>query len=192
MDEADLIEASQRGDLTAFNRLALHYQELVYNLTYRMLGDAEAAADATQDTFLSAFQNIKRLRGASLRSWVLRIATNACYDQLRRRQRRPSASLESLQEMHALPERGDSSTTPEEHVLHRELQGYIQSGLAQLPADQRLALILSDIHGLNYAEIAQVTDSPLGTVKSRLSRGRAHLRDYLLTCSELLPSRFRL
>ncbi|MBC7251685.1 MAG: sigma-70 family RNA polymerase sigma factor, partial [Anaerolineae bacterium] len=88
MDEKTLIAAAQQGDLEAFNRLVLTYQNITYNLAYRILGDADAAADATQDAFLSAYRAITRFRGGSFKAWLLRIVTNACYDQLRIKQRR--------------------------------------------------------------------------------------------------------
>src|SRR5512139_3503267 len=96
MDEAGLIRAAQQGDLTAVNRLVLAYQDMVYNQAYRMIGEPEAADDATQDAFISAFKHIRSYRGGSFKAWLLRIVTNACYDQLRVKQRRPTASLDAL------------------------------------------------------------------------------------------------
>ncbi|MFQ6059549.1 MAG: RNA polymerase sigma factor, partial [Anaerolineae bacterium] len=193
MDEQALIKAARKGDARAFNQLVRAYQSLAYNVAYRILGDAEAAADATQDAFLSAFQALGRFRGGSFRAWLLRIVTNACYDQLRRQQRRPTSSLEDL-----LPEPDTSSyfthkgEAPEDYALRQELGRIIQQGLQTLPPDQRMTLVLSDVQGLSYQEIAEVTQVSLGTVKSRLSRGRARLRDYLLAQEELLPARYRL
>src|SRR6476660_2531779 len=96
MDEQDQIAAAQRGSLGAFNDLVRAYEQRVFNLCYRMLGEREAAADATQETFLSAYRALDRFRGGSFKAWVLRIAANACYDQLRIRQRRPSQSLDHM------------------------------------------------------------------------------------------------
>jgi RNA polymerase sigma-70 factor (ECF subfamily) len=193
MDEKALIAAAQRGEVRAFNQLVLTYQSMVYNLAYRILGDAEAAADASQDTFLSAFRAIKKFRGGSFKAWLLRIATNACYDQLRYKQRRPTSPLEALlTETDHPPSFTDPTEGPEDYTLRQELGRAIQAGLNTLPPDQRIALVLSDVQGLSYQEIAEVTRSSLGTVKSRLSRGRAKLRDYLLEQGELLPARYRL
>ncbi|MFB0533558.1 MAG: RNA polymerase sigma factor [Anaerolineae bacterium] len=193
MDEKALIAAAQRGEVPAFNQLVLTYQSMVYNLAYRILGDADAAADASQDTFLSAFRAIKKFRGGSFKAWLLRIATNACYDQLRYKQRRPTSSLEALLVETDHPSSfTDPTEGPEDYTLRQELGRVIQAGLNALPSDQRTALILSDVQGLSYQEIAKVTRSSLGTVKSRLSRGRAKLRDYLLEQGELLPARYRL
>ena len=192
VNEQPLIAASQRGDVTAFNRLVILYQEQAYNLAYRMLGNSESAADAAQDTFVSAFQAIKSFRGGSFRAWVLRIATNACYDQLRRRQRQPAVSLDAIiEETGDVPPIASNSPTPEEVASRKELAAYIQRSLLELPPDQRIVVALSDVQGFAYEEIAEITRSSLGTVKSRLSRGRAHLRDYLLRQPELLPSDFR-
>jgi len=192
VNEQPLIAASQRGDVTAFNRLVILYQEQAYNLAYRMLGNSESAADAAQDTFVSAFQAIKSFRGGSFRAWVLRIATNACYDQLRSAQRQPAVSLDAIiEETGDVPPIASNSPTPEEVASRKELAAYIQRSLLELPPEQRIVVALSDVQGFSYEEIAEITRGSLGTVKSRLSRGRAHLRDYLLRQPELLPSDFR-
>lgn len=192
MDEQALIAAARRGDVQAFNRLVLNYQALVYNVAYRMLHDADSAADATQETFLSAFHGLGAFRGGSFKAWLLRIVTNACYDQLRVAQRRPTSSLDDLQ---VDPDHSttllDESESPEDYALRQDLGRAIQTGLDTLPPDQRATVILSDIQGLSYEEIAQVTAVSLGTVKSRLSRGRARLREYLQSQEELLPGRYR-
>jgi RNA polymerase sigma factor (sigma-70 family) len=192
-EEQRLVEAGQRGDVEAFNQIVRLYEGRVYNLCYRMLGDPDSAADATQDTFIAAYRNLRSFRGGVFRSWLLRIATNNCYDVLRSRKRRPATSLDAAREPDDdgigfdLPDTGES---PDEFALRRELGAAIQQGLALLPEDQRAVLILSDIQGMAYEEIAQITNTNLGTVKSRLSRGRARLRD-LLKQGELLPARYR-
>ena len=193
MDEQALIATARRGDAQAFNRLIETYQAIVYNVAYRILHDQDAAADAAQEAFLSAFHGLASFRGGSFKAWLLRIVTNACYDQLRVAQRRPTSSLDDLQ---VDPDHSamllDEAETPEEYALRQDLGRSIQAGLDELPADQRATLILSDIQGLSYEEIAQATSVSLGTVKSRLSRGRARLRDYLQSREELLPNRYRL
>ena len=192
-EERRLVETARRGDVESFNALVRLYEGRVYNLCYRMLGDGDSAADAAQDAFLSAFRNLRSFRGGSFRSWMLRIATNACYDVLRVRKRRPSVSLDiaSDTEDDASPlQIPDNAEAPDEFALRRELASAIQHGLASLPEEQRVILILSDIQGLAYEEIAQITDTNLGTVKSRLSRGRARLRE-VLKAGELLPARYR-
>ena len=194
MDEKALIEAARRGDVGSFNQLVLSYQSMAYNVAYRILGDRDAAADATQDAFLSAFKAIGKFRGGSFRSWLLRIVTNACYDQLRRKQRQPTASLDALLLSNPAPVRPltDPQESPEEHAMRQELSDALQVGISSLPPEQRTTLVLSDIQGLTYQEIAEITGVSLGTVKSRLSRARSKLRDFLLEQEELLPSRYRL
>ena len=192
-EERRLVEIAQRGDVESFNELVRLFEGRVYTLCYRMLGDADSAADAAQDAFLSAFRNLRSFRGGSFRSWMLRIATNTCYDVLRVRKRRPSVSLdiEADDESASSPlQIADTAESPDDFSLRRELAAAIQDGLTTLPDEQRIVLILSDIQGLPYEEIAQITNSNLGTVKSRLSRGRARLRE-VLKAGELLPTRYR-
>jgi RNA polymerase sigma-70 factor (ECF subfamily) len=192
-EERRLVEAARRGEVESFNALVRLYEGRVYNLCYRMLGDPDSAADAAQDAFLAAFRNLRSFRGGSFRSWLLRIATNTCYDVLRVRKRRPTISLdiESKGDDDDTPlQIADTAESPDDFALRRELAAAIQGGLAALPEEQRIILILSDIQGLAYEEIAEITSTNLGTVKSRLSRGRARLRD-ILKAGELLPTRYR-
>lgn len=192
-DEAQLITDSQRGDVRAFNVLVERYQGRLYNLCYRMLGDPDAAADVTQDAFLSAYRNIKRYRGGSFAAWLMRIAQNGCYDYLRARQRKPTTSIDALigdEEEHAPRQFEDQHEAPDDRSLRNELAHEIQRSLDQLDPDQRMVVIMSDIQGLSYDEISAATGWPLGTVKSRLSRGRAQLR-VVLRQGELLPARYR-
>jgi RNA polymerase sigma-70 factor (ECF subfamily) len=192
-DEPALITAAQLGSLPAFNQLILHYQGLAYNVAYRILSDPDGAADATQDGFIKAFARIGQYRGGSFKAWLLRIITNTCYDTLRSHKRRPTSSLDTEDDD---PEHDatlqDAAERPDEYVMRQELAGTIQAAIGQLPADQRTVLILCDIEGLDYQEIAEATGAALGTVKSRLSRARARVRDILLSQKELLPSQYRL
>jgi RNA polymerase sigma-70 factor (ECF subfamily) len=194
MDEATWISDARRGDLNAFNQLVLKYQGVVYNTAYRILGDVDGAADATQEAFISAHLALGGYRGGSFRAWLLRIVTNACYDYLRYKQRRPGSSLEAATERGAVGYDSLVATTvePEEYALRSELSDLLQAGINSLPAEQRIILVLADVQGFSYQEIAEMTGTSLGTVKSRLSRGRAKLRDYLLLRKELLPAKYRL
>jgi len=193
MDERALVVAAQRGDVQAYNHLVIAYQNLAYNVAYRILGQEEAAMDATQDAFLRGYRALSRFRGGSFKAWILRITTNCCYDQLRRRQRRPSVPIDDLvEDSEHWDMLRDSHETPEEHVERMAARQLIQAGIATLPAEQRTVLVLSDVEGLSYGEIAEVMQTSLGTVKSRLSRARAKLRDYLLAHQELLPDGYRL
>src|SRR6266487_5960695 len=170
-DEEQLIARSQRGDVNAFNELILHYQQTTYGVVYRMIGNAEIAADVTQDTFIAAFRAIQSFRGgSSFRAWLLRIASNQACDYWRRTNRHPQDSLDSMMDE---DEPHDSSmlnalvvteqaANPEEFLLNQELQELIQKGLQELPLDQRIAVILCDVHGLSYEEIAASTKTSLG------------------------------
>src|SRR6266568_3656580 len=194
------LKAAQGGDVAAFNTLVLEYQRQIFNVCYRTLGNSEDASDATQDALLSAFRGLKTFNGpaSGLRSWLLRIAVNTCYDQLRRRQRRPVDSLDAPST--ADPDREtslgdhvpDPSAGPEQHSLISETARQIQAALDQLPPDQRLTVTLCDVQGLSYDEAAQAMAVELGTVKSRLSRGRAQLRALLAAKGELPAASQRL
>jgi RNA polymerase sigma factor (sigma-70 family) len=196
VDEGELLARSQQGNVAAFNQLVMAYQEMVYNVALRIMGDPEAAADATQDAFISAFRSIHSYRGGSFKVWLLRIVTNACYDELRTRKRRPTESLDAMDATsgHEESARGaiaSSLESPEDYALRQDMRAQIQQGLLALPEDQRVVIVLSDVQGFSYEEISAITNSSLGTVKSRLSRGRARLRDFLQE-RELSPSTGRL
>jgi RNA polymerase sigma-70 factor (ECF subfamily) len=196
MDEAYLIETAQRGDLDAFNSLVLAYQDYVYNQAYRIMGEEAAAADAVQEAFVSAFHNIRSFRGGSFRAWLFRIVTNACYDELRQRKRKPTTSLEPLddsgEEIESPQWLADPSESPEEALVRTQLADAIQHCLQGLPEEYRTVAVLVDVQGMDYDEAAQVIRKPLGTVKSRLARARLRLRECLQGFGELLPVIFRL
>ncbi len=193
MNEQALIAAAARGELRAFNQLIQQYQALAYNVAYRMLDDTDAAADAVQEAAIKAFRGLKTYRGGSFKAWFLRIVTNNCYDWLRARSRHGASSLDDLAEdpdyADALVHPGEG---PEAHALREELSAFITHSVNALPTDQRLTLILADIEGIPYQEVADICSVPLGTVKSRLSRARLRLRDLLMQRAELLPQRYRL
>ena len=199
-DDAALVARSQRGDVAAFNCLVERYQESAYGLALRMLGEPETAADVTQDAFLSAFRHIGTFRGASFRPWLLRIVSNACYDYWRARARRQTTSLDALVDAepedegtggHVPAAMMDEQWDPERTALRSELVALIQAALLEIPMEQRLALVLSDIQGMSYEEIADVMQTSLGTVKSRISRARGRMRDVLRAHGELLPHTYR-
>src|SRR5579883_806097 len=200
-DEVQLIIRSQQGDVSAFNQLVLHYQQAVYNVVLRMLGDSDVAADITQDTFIAALRAISSFRaGSSFRAWLLRIASNQACDHWRRTHRHTQESLDSLIDeeeprtsgvLSNLIATGDQVNL-EESLLAHELQDLIARGLQELSLEQRVAVILCDIQGLSYEEIAIATQATLGTVRSRIARGRMRLRDYLYRHRELLPRSYRL
>jgi RNA polymerase sigma-70 factor (ECF subfamily) len=196
VDEIALIQTAKGGDLDSFNRLVLAYQDMVYSHAYRMIGEEESADDATQTTFISAYNHLSSFRGGSFKAWLLRIVTNACYDELRRRKRRPTIPLEPLddtgEEVESAHWMVDPADQPEDRIQRVELQRAIQHCLDKLPDEFRATVVLVDIQGLDYYEASQAIGKPIGTIKSRLARARLRLRDCLNGFAELLPSGFRL
>ncbi len=196
MDEIALIDAARGGDLDSFNRLVLAYQDMVYSHAFRMIGEEESADDATQSTFVSAYNHLNSFRGGSFKAWLLRIVTNACYDELRRRKRRPTVPLEPLddtgEEVESAHWMVDPSDPPEDQVQRMELQKAIQHCLEHLPEEFRSAVVMVDVQGLDYFEASQASGKPIGTIKSRLARARLKLRECLSGFAELLPAGFRL
>lgn len=179
-EETRLIAEARRGSLDAFNRLVRAYERQVYAVALRLVGQTDLAEDVTQDTFLLAYRSLPQFRGGLFRAWLLRIATNRCYDELRRRQRRPADSFEEL----GFEPQVEWSTLaagedPHEHAERLELARALEVALYQLPDEQRVVVVLSDVQGYTYEEIAAITGVSLGTIKSRLSRGRARLREVL-------------
>ncbi len=196
MDENALILEAKQGDLDAFNRLVLAYQDMVYAQAYRMINEPEAAEDATQDAFISAYRNLRSYRGGSFKAWLLRIVTNACYDELRRRKRRPTAPLEPLdqddEEIESPRWLADPDGSPEDDIERAELAEALQNCLQGLSPEFRAVVILVDMQGMDYQEASQAAGAALGTIKSRLARARQKMRDCLQGFRELLPANFRL
>lgn len=193
--ERTLIARGQEGDRAAFNALVEKYQSAAYALALRMLGDPDTAADVTQEAFFSAYRALATFHGSSFRAWLLRIVSNGCYDVFRARGRQPVTSLEAMLE-HDDTSSSDSrlpttmvdpSWSPEETALRGETISTIEAALLLLPPEQRLAVVLCDIQGMAYEEVARIMETPLGTVKSRIARARAQLRTLLTRGGELSP-----
>jgi RNA polymerase sigma-70 factor (ECF subfamily) len=187
---------NRAGDAYCFNCIIETLQSPAVNLARRLMGDWSLAEDAVQEGFISGYRAFTQFRGDNLRAWMLRIVANACRDMLRAKRARPAVSLAPLpsREDDATPSVADIPSTgesPEEHAQRGELRQAIDQGLASLGVEQRLALILVDVQGFSYEEAAQVLACSLGTIKSRVSRGRAGMRDFLRNTGELLPSQFR-
>ena len=189
-DEPQLVDRSRDGDLSAFNAIVERYQSQVYNVSARILGDRHLAEDVAQETFIKAHRSINGFRGGSLRAWLLRIASNLSLDATRSRKRRPTESLEAASERpgFSVP---SGAPGPEQETLQGELREAIQNCITSLPDDQRAVIVLVDVQGLSYDEAAEAIGSAVGTVKSRLARGRRRLRDALMEHWELLPAQFR-
>jgi len=179
-----LVERARGGDLDAFNDLVECYQDLLFSLVVRMVPDRDQAADAVQEAFFSAYRNIDRFRGGSFRSWVSRIAINAAMDTQRLRKRRPVEPYPELEDESWQPP-ADASADPVTSSLEAERHRALNAALAQVTDDQRAAIVLFDVEGYDYAEIAAMTGVSLGTVKSRIHRGRLALRALLLDRMDL-------
>ena len=195
-DDAPLVTQAQSGDRPAFNQLVVRYQDRIFGLCLRLTGDPDVADDAAQETFIAAYRHIQDFRGGSFPAWLMRIATRQCYDVHRRRQRRPTVSLDRPGRPYEEAE-GPAATLPdpkpgpEVAAEGRELEAVLQAGLLALPEDQRTALTMCDVLGYDYQTIADSTQVALGTVRSRINRGRRRLREYLAGHRELLPDPYR-
>jgi RNA polymerase sigma-70 factor (ECF subfamily) len=193
MDEADLIRQAKRHNLNAFNELVLLYQDMAYNVAYRIMGEGVSAADATQDAFISAYEKLHTFADeTNFKAWLLRIVTNKCYDMLKYNKRRPGSSLDEMTEANESSKWlvGDGAQ-PEEEQEVGEMVAAVQHCLDALPDDQRIVAILCDVEGYDYNAAAEIAATSLGTIKSRLSRARAKLRDCLRDFAELLPDKYR-
>jgi len=183
LEDGSLIQAARQGDLEAFNQLVLDYQNLVYRQAYTLLGDEEAAKDITQDTFIKAYRGLSKYRDGCFRVWLLRIATNACYDELRVRRRKQLLPLHAYdpdsEEENPLDYPVDPALSVEEQVERAELRTTLQHYIDELPVEFRTVLALVDILELDYAEAAKVLNIPIGTVKSRLARARLRMMQRL-------------
>lgn len=197
--ESELVSRAQQGQLEAFNLLVDRHQQAAYRVALRYMRDSDLAADVTQDAFIRAYRALDTFRndrGNGFRSWLLRITANRALDVLRSRARRPAASLEAMLGQTASnwePEAAEAG--PTEQAERRALREYIEQAIGELGDEQRLAVILYDIEGYSYDEIAEITGAAVGTVKSRLHRGRARLREMLLAdpgARELYASVLRL
>ena len=178
MDERELIARLQKRDEAAFEELIRQYEKKVYTLCFRMCGNSEDAEEAAQDAFLALWRGIDRFRQeSSLSTWIYRLASNACIDLMRRKKK--GAGSVSLDDEELFVDAVDPAPQPHEEAERRETQRLLQEGLLSLPAEYRSILLLREIEGLSYSEISAALDLELGTVKSRISRGRTLLRNFL-------------
>lgn len=173
-----LLERARAGDLDAFNDLVVCYQDQLFALVVRMVPDRDQASDVTQEAFFSAYRNLSRFRGGSVRAWLNRIAVNAAMDTQRARKRRPVQPYPELEDESWQPP-ADEGADPVHTALTSERSHALNAALAAITHDQRTAIVLFDVEGYDYAEIAGMTGVSLGTVKSRIHRGRLALRDQL-------------
>ncbi len=190
-DEQRFIQLTRDGNYDAFNRLVAEYQTAVYSVVLRMVRNRAVAEDITQDTFISAFRKISSYRGGIFRAWLFRIAKNASLDYLRKMARRPESSLDE-DIVYFSETVKDDSADPLADVLNAELARLIEQCLGGLSDDHRLAMVMIDVEGYQYDEVADSIGVSIGTVKSRLNRARARMRDCVQQQPELLPSAMRL
>ena len=181
MDERELIRRSQAGEKAAVEELLGRYEGLVYNLTLRYFGDRPEAADAGQEAMIRIYRSLGRFKGgSSFKTWVYRVVTNVCLDLLRRQKRRPSSLEELGGDERSFAPFPPAATDPAEATEREELRAILLQILGSLAAPYRFVLVLRDLEGLSYEEIASILGCPPGTVKSRLARARAALRRKLL------------
>jgi len=186
-NEQKLIERASGGDPSAFNRLMAEHERKMYAVALRMCSNREDAQDCLQEAMLRIYRSISSFKGqSSFGTWVYRITMNTCLDELRRKKNKAAASLDSLVDAGWSPT--DESDTPEKHSERKALRRELSGAIRELPEDMRSAVVLRDIHGYSYDEIAQVLDVNVGTVKSRISRAREKLRGKLQEITELFDT----
>ncbi len=179
-EDAGLVQRAKAGDRKAFEELVLRYQDRIYTVTVRVLGNRDDALEASQETFLKAYRALQRFDGRSaFYTWLFRIAVNSARSHRRKVRRRNELPMEYNQEGERWEPRDDGSERPLQRVLQRERQAVVQKALAELDREASTIIVLKDIQGLRYEEMAEVLDCPLGSVKSKLFRARQKLRKKL-------------
>lgn len=189
INEQKLIQMLKKRDIHAFEAFIKYYEKKVYNTAYRLMGSREDACDISQEVFLKVYKSINTFKGnSSLSTWVYRITTNLCLDELRKRKGVRFFSLDKpieTDEGEIYRETPDTSDSPEDIIDKKEVQVLVQGAINQLPVDQKTVIVLRDIQDLSYQQIAEVLDCSLGTVKSRLNRGRLALKQIIERKGEL-------
>ena len=184
MDETILIQKSQRGDMDAFEQLLLRYEKKVYTIAYKYMGNAEDASDLAQEAMIKVYQSIGTFRGEySFGTWIGRITANKCLDELRKRKKLQTTSLDEeleLEEGSVQKEIVSERDTPEQHTIRQETVHYVQQKLQQMKEEYRMVLVLRELEGHSYEDIADMLNCSLGTVKSRISRARNYLKELVL------------
>jgi RNA polymerase sigma-70 factor (ECF subfamily) len=185
MDDRDLAGRARRGDPEAFTQLMMQYQVPVYNMALRMVGRPDDAADIAQEAFTRAWVKIRTLRDAPFKSWLFQIAANLCYDHFRRGRRYGEMPDEETNKVIGL---GIATPDPQERAEASERNRLVRESIEALEPDMRLAIVLRDVNGMAYDEIAAVLRVPLGTVKSRIARARAQVQERLQQHPDFFPS----
>jgi RNA polymerase sigma-70 factor (ECF subfamily) len=186
MDDRDLVGRARRGDPEAFTQLMMQYQVPLYNMALRMVGRPDDAADIAQEAFTRAWQKIRTLRDAPFKSWLFQIAANLCYDHFRRGKR--YGSMPEDDQTSNVVSLGIATPDPQERAEASERNRLVRESILALEPDMRLAIILRDVNGMAYDEIAGVMGVPLGTVKSRIARARAQVQERLQQHPDFFPT----
>ena len=194
-EERILIDKSRRGDLEAFDKLVRQYEKNVFNTAYRLSGSYDDASDIAQEAFVRAWNNLKSFRGdAQFSTWLYRIVTNVFLDDRKKKRAHPHLSLDdelALDESSVERQYADTAPGPAEIAEGDERRKILHNAIGSLPENQRAMVVLYHSQGLSYEEIAEITDQPMGTVKSRLNRARLALRDRLQGVAELFDGALR-
>lgn len=194
--EKILIRKAKQGNMTAFEKLILQHEKTVYNIAYRMFHNEEDAKDMSQEVFIKVFRWIEKFdENAAFSTWLYRIAVNTCIDEIRKRKGKETYSMEENYETDDGEMKKQyvyDGPTPEESYLQKEMAEDVQGAINQLSPDHKTLVILRDVQGFSYAEIAEIVDCSLGTVKSRISRARLQLKNIMMQNRELLRERHRL
>lgn len=187
--EKDLLHRAQKGDLTAFEQLISGYQKKVFNIALKMLGNHEDASEAAQEALIKVFRSISGFKEeSSISTWIYRIATNTCLDELRKRKNNRVVYLDEeikLDDNEVTRQIEDDRPTPDILAEQKEIRGIVQKAVSMLSEDYRTVIVLRDIQGFSYQEIASITRCPEGTVKSRINRARQELKRILERKKEL-------
>ncbi len=187
MDDKHILAQARRGELDAFEELVRRYEKRVYAIALRSAGSPEDAADITQDVFLRAWRSIESFRGDSgFSTWLFRITMNICVDHARHRQTQPQTMALTNDEDEERPIH-DTAPTPEEYLDNSELGRELATALDEVSEEHRRIVLLRDVSGMSYTEIAEILEISEGTVKSRLARARIALRKVLLKRGNILP-----
>ena len=187
-NEQKLIQRASGGDPAAFNRLMAQHEKKMYAVALRMFGNREDAQDCLQEAMLRVYRAIGGFKGqSSFSTWLYRITMNTCLDELRKKKNKQNTSLDNLLDQGWSP--SDGENVPEKQAMLHETRRQISGAIQELPEDMRAAVVLRDVHGLAYDEIADALNTNVGTIKSRISRGREKLREKLSKNKELFDIR---
>lgn len=188
MENIELVHLAKKGDMYAFEQLLLRHEKIVYHIVLRMMGESEAVEDLSQDVFLKVYRHLPQFdEKSAFSTWIYRIVVNTCIDEMRKRKGKQTYSLEAeIEATDGSYQRqfADHGDTPEQSMLRQELREEVLSAMDTLSPEHKTVVVLRDIQGFSYEEISEMTGTTLGTVKSRLSRARLHLKEQILKMRE--------